>query len=430
MAKNNLSIWFSLAGISLAGINTLLATDAMADESQSSVDWGMRTRWQHVTDQRLGDTNAFTTRLSLTGKFNLAALTSNSNWSLGITGNYVWSPDETFNSVTITRAGSPVPDPVGFNLNQGFLHYAGVTNWSMTLGRQLIALDNERFVGSVEFWQTPQSFDAAKFDYNDQVHWHIQYAYLQQVNRIFGHQATHNLAKEDIRYATLPERPVNEWGVHKLNSHLFNASYKTDHNRHFTIYGYFNDNEDQPLFSNNTFGINITEQVKPAHLKYSYTAEYARQYGAYNNPNTYQAWYSLLQAGIQYNSHSVELTQEILSEDNYIGFVTPLATNHKFQGWADIFTGYGMQTGLRDRYFTYQGRNNKLRWRIVWHDFKGYAHGEHIGQELDLEVGYHINRQWQVKLIYANYQTLDGLKYFPKANYDLTTWMMSIAYNI
>ncbi len=409
--------------VSFACLNNVLAV-----EIPGEYELGMRTRFQQVNDNWLGDAHAFTTRVKLTSNF---TLDKNEQWQLLLEPNYVYAfNDGDYNSVTVKKATSAIPDPKGFNWSKINLQYDSDDNWQLIFGRQALAFDNERFVGEIEFWQTPQSFDAFKFDYNDQLNWHVQYAYSSKVHRIFGQNSTATIPKDDIRYGLTEKRPANELGEHRIDAHLVNVAYKTEDDLSIVGYGYFLENNDLARFSTNTFGVRISDEFKPNKFKYRYTVEFATQQDADNNQVSYQAWYSLLQAGVQYKSHRIELSQEILSEDNMQGFITPLGTNHKFQGWADIFTGYGMQNGLRDQYLTYQGRYKKLRWRSVYHVYKNYQNGNVIGRELDFELAFRATRKWELKLVFADYRVKHGLHYFPKANNDLTTWFASVAYNI
>ncbi len=406
----------------------MLEHDVIATEIPGKHDFGMRTRFQEVDDNWLKDAQAFTTRLKLTSRF---SLDHNEQWQLLVEPNLAYAfNDGDYNSVTVKKSTSPIPDPQSFNWSQINLQYASDSNWQITLGRQPLAFDNERHIGTVEFWQTPQSFDALTYEFNDQVNWHLQYSYTNKVHRIFGHEATSTIPKDDIRYGLIDQRPANELGAHRLSAHLVNLTYKTEDNLSLVSYGYSVENKDLARFSTHTLGVRISDEFKPEKIKYRYTVEFATQQNAYNNPVDYRAWYSLLEAGIQYKSHRLQLSQEVLSENNWQGFITPLGTNHKFQGWADIFTGYGMQTGLRDHYLTYQGRYKKLRWRSVFHRFKNYKNGSTIGNEFDLELAYRATRKWEFKLVYADYKTKQGLYYFPKANHNLSTWFVSVAYNI
>lgn len=389
---------------------------------------GMRTRYQTVYDNWLGDATALTTRLKLTAKYQLD---DDQQWQVLLQPNYVFAVNKNdYNSVTVTRNTSPIPDPHGFKLLQAQLHYDSNNNWQATLGRQRLSFDNERFIGGIDFWQTPQTFDALKLTYNNHINFNVRYVYSNKVHRIFGQHAKITLPENDIRYGILTQRPVNELGIHRLNSHLLNIHYKTNNNLSITGYSYLIENKDQRLFSTNTLGIRIQDEFKPSKIKYRYTLEIAQQKDAFNNSNRYQTWYSLIETSVQYKSHQLQLSQEILANDKGVGFKTPLATNHKFQGWGDTFTGYAMQTGLRDQYLTYRGRLKKLRWRAVLHNFASFNENRIIGSEIDLELAYRYTRKWEFKLVYANYNAKNGLKSFPKAKIDLSTLFVSVAYNI
>jgi len=425
---------YLLLGIFIASFSLLVSGQESLSGEEVALSFpgkhqiGMRTRYQDVNDTWLGDGEAFTTRLKFTSHF---TFDEDEQWLLLSELNYVYAFNEDdFNSVTVKKSTSPIPDPPGLNLTQMFLNYKSSAQWQVKLGRQSIAFDNERMIGTIEFWQTPQSFSALSFDYNDQINWHVQYVYTNKVHRIFGHNAKLSLPRDDIRYNNIEQRPLNELGEHKLNGHLLNINHTTEDNLNISAYSYLLENYTQSQFSSNTFGLRIMDEFKPNRFKYRYSAEFAWQENAYNNPERYHAWYNLLEASVQYKSHLLKASQEIISENNHQGFKTPLGTNHKFQGWADVFTGYAMQTGLRDQYITYKGRYKKLRWRLVYHKFGDFNNKVNIGNEFDFELAYRLTRKWEFKFIFADYRTKEGLNYFPKANFDLSTWFASVAYNI
>ena len=124
------------------------------------------------------------------------------------------------------------------------------------------------------------------------------------------------------------------------------------------------------------------------------------------------------------------LTFEEYGTDNVAGFQTPLGNNHKFLGWADIFSGYRLTPGLRDHYLTYKGRKGKLRWQIVAHRFKDASGDIHVGDELDLELAYRYTRKWELKVISANYRTKSGFAALPESQFDLSSLYFSVNYNI
>lgn len=389
---------------------------------------GMRTRYQSINDNWLGNAEAYTTRLTLTSSFNLD---DEERWQLLLQPNLVYAfNDGDYNSVTVKQNTAAIPDPESFDINKVYLAYQSDNNWQVKLGRQALSFDNERFIGAIEFWQKPQSFDAFTASYNNNINWRIQYAYTNKVHRIFGHKSKNSIPEGDVRLGVIARRPINELGEHRLDTHLLNVEYKTENNLNIVGYNYLIENETQPNFSTQTVGLNIKDEFKPNKFKFRYSLEFATQQDFANNPKNYNAWYSLLEVSTQYKSHLFQLSQEVLSANNKQAFITPLGTNHKFQGWADVFSGYGLQTGLRDQYLTYKGRDKKFRWRGVYHRFVDYQNGENIGNEIDIELAYRASRKWEFKVIYAKYRKDKGLIYIPNTNNDLSMWFASVAYNI
>ena len=94
------------------------------------------------------------------------------------------------------RAGefSVIADPETTELDQGYVQYAG-GGFTAKIGRQVITLDNHRFVGHVGWRQDRQTFDAVSVTYapNDKIK--IFGAQLSQRNRIFAEEA--NLQSDD-----------------------------------------------------------------------------------------------------------------------------------------------------------------------------------------------------------------------------------------
>lgn len=426
----SISLWTCLLLTFLSSSNTF-AVDSSSMIGTHEIS--MRTRLQSVNDASKGDATAKTTRVTLTSKFDLD---DDKQWQFLVEPNYVYAfNDGEYNSVTVTKNTSGIADPQNFNWNKINFLYKSDDDWRVTLGRQLLSFDNERMIGTSEFWQTPQSFDAIKFDYNDHINWRFQYAYSNKVNRIYGHSSTQNIPEDDVRYTAfmtgdLEQRPLNEWGEHKLNAHLFNLGYKTENNLSIVVYDYLVENKDKPDFSTNTLGVRLSDEFKPEKVKYAYNLEFALQNNAYQNPKNYNTWYNLIEGSVQYKSHILQLSQEVFSQDKNSGFSMPLASRHKFQGWTDAFDWYSSNRGLRDVYMTYRGRNNKLRWRVVLHKLKSYKTDERIGDEIDIELAYRITRKWELKFVYADFSSQKGVDESIKTRDDINTWFMSIAYNI
>src|SRR3546814_15997489 len=70
-----------------------------------------------------------------------------------------WSSD-----VCSSDLFSTIADPQNIELNRLHLQYRGVEGSIVTVGRQRINLDDQRFVGSVGWRQNEQTFDAARLE--------------------------------------------------------------------------------------------------------------------------------------------------------------------------------------------------------------------------------------------------------------------------
>lgn len=391
-----------------------------------TMDSGFRWRWQSVDDDGCGDAIANTLKV----RSSIAA-ELNSDWQLYSEADAVLALNhKNYNSGVFNPGTSLIPDPQGAEINQFFLQYNGLVNWQIKLGRQAVSFDDERHIGHIEFWQNDQTFDAFSANYNDLEHLRFDYVYLDTAQRIFGNSAGRKLDVNDIRFSQNPTRPAGQLGEHQHNSHLFNINYTFERRLIVGAFAYLLDNKDLTIASSNTLGVNLSGSVKPGKIKYEYEFEWATQEGAKNNPWDYRANFHKIAASAQYRSHAVSLTFEKLGTDDVAGFQTPLGTNHKFLGWADIFNGYRLTPGLQDHYITYKGRKSKLRWQIIYHRFKDAAGDIDVGNELDLELAYRYTRKWEFKVISANYRAKSGFSGLPESKLDLSSLYFSVNYNI
>ena len=208
------------------------------------------------------------------------------------------------------------------------------------MGRQVITLDNHRYVGHVGWRQDRQTFDAATIVYKASKHLKASYSYLTKRNRIFGEV-------KDI----------------DSKDHLLNLSYKTDLGQ-LTAYSYLLEVDNGTSNSLDTFGANF----KGKKDKFSYYAEIATQ-NADSSTTDYSATYMALEGGYSFDAVTVKLGAEILgSDDAMFGFSTPLATLHKFNGWSDQFLNTPTQ-GLKDFSATISTRFAGGKWTAIYHQF-------------------------------------------------------------
>ena len=233
-----------------------------------------------------------------------------------------------------TRTG--ISDPETNELNQAYLQYKG---WDSIVraGRQRIILDNSAFIGNVGWRQNEQTYDAVSITNTSIENLTVSYAYANRANRIFGSDATGALRNfaGDI--------------------HLFNTSYECPGNATITGYAYLMDFDETAAnagyISNNTYGISATSPVGPLTLY----GEIALQTDTSSSPaaKPKQANYAHLYASGKAASNTFTLGWEYLGAD----FVTPLATVHVFNGFADALIspriGLVRNPGLSDLYLSH-----------------------------------------------------------------------------
>ena len=415
-----------LQGVRLCLALAILLSAADMAVAETEFDVSGRYRYQAVNDAERGDAQASTLKLRVDGQWR-----PDEAWTAFAQLDHVEAFNEQgFNSVTFNPGTSPVPDPHGSEVNQLLLRYQSSSDWHMTLGRQALRFDNERHIGTIEFWQNDQTMDAVRFGYDDNIHWSASVVWVDKVHRIFGDDAGSTFSPNDVRFAPDATRPVSELGNHDHQSQLLNVAYQFDRQLKLVGYAYLLHNLSARIFSSDTFGVRLEGEVKPDTVKYGYNLEYARQSNRHDNPWQFDTDYRLLELSAQYRSHQIIFSYERLGADNGFGFATSLGTNHKFQGWADVFTSYNARGGLEDWHLTYRGRDGKLRWRVVLHQFEGIEEAVTAGHELDVEIAYRYDRKWEFKFIGAKYFADEGITRLAPSQQDLTTWMVSAAYNL
>ena len=236
----------------------------------------------------------------------------------------------------------------------------------LQVGREIIKIDDERWIGPVGWRQHFQTFNAFKFT-NKSLKWaNLLYSYLDKVHRING--------------AT--------WDT---SSHLLNAGLKLGKVGTLTPYAYLLDFQNAPQFgiSSASYGLEFKGKYEiDANKSLNYEVEYAGQSDYGDNPNRLRADYLFLMAQGVFKPLSVKLGYEVLSGNEVDGkFSTPLATLHKFNGWADKFLTTPTD-GLKDLYLALNGKVGPVKWFAIYHDFSAESTSTNYGGELDFQFLY------------------------------------------
>jgi len=312
-------------------------------------------------------------------------------------------------SVHGNEYGPAIDDPDGTDLNQAWIAYKyGDTN--AKYGRQRILIDNQRFVGGVGWRQNEQTYDAFTIQNTSLTNTTIQVSYVNNVKRIFGDDASGG--KSDTDSST--------W--------LTNIAYNINDNNKVTLYSYNLDVEDAAggvqWMNTDTVGIRLNGKCD----SFSYQLEYANQedgdkwvsHVGGSESTGYDADYGLAELNYAGDGFGLLAGYELLGtdmdDDTAKGFfVTPLATLHKFQGWADVFVQAArgnVNGGIEDVYFGASTKVAGIALKVVYHDFgSDESYGtdsskvDDLGTELDLVATYKVNKNVTLQAKYADFET-------------------------
>ena len=296
------------------------------------------------------------------------------------------APVDSYNAFPFPIAGesqrrsgyAAIADPENLELNRLQLQYKSGTD-ALTIGRQRINLDDQRWVGSVGWRQNEQTFDAVRGEARiGSVAADLTYAISQRT--VFGEDAGPRTAYGgDFVFAGLsaPLGPVQ--------GKLF--AYLIDYDEAFFLAN-----------SSQTYGAILgTSLPIVGGTKVSLRASYARQSDHGGNPFDYAADYWSLEAGTTLAGFTVRAGWERLGSDGGRAVQTPMATLHRFNGWADMFLTTPPQ-GLRDafvslgRRFERAGPFRGLQADIVFHQFDSAAGDLEYGTEWDASLGFQAGR--------------------------------------
>jgi hypothetical protein len=311
------------------------STPALADELKLKPLIDARLRYESVDQVPLvKDASAVTARIraGVEAKSGSFAFLVEAEGTLAISENY----NSGLNGKTLYPI---VADPQNIELNRAQIQFAGLPKTVVTVGRQRINLDDQRFVGSVGFRQNEQTFDAARIEYSGikNVKADISYAWSNRtIWGIDGFGARQQAVSGDNVFANLSYK-------HKLGT--------------LTGFAYLVDQDEAVVqafrLSSKSFGARFAGAAPLSKAaKLTYAVSYAKQSDYHNNPNNYSADYWLAELGGEAKGWKLMGGYEVLGASTgaaLTSFQTPLATLHKFNGWADKFL-VTPPNGLRDAY--------------------------------------------------------------------------------
>ncbi len=280
---------------------------------------------------------------------------------------------ENYNDTTNGQTTFPVvADPDGVEINQAWVSWSGLPDTSVKIGRQRVNIDNQRFIGSLGWRQNDQTFDALFVENSSIPDLNLKYGYIHNVNRIFGE-----------------DHPLGDLAS---ESHVLNASYQVADWLKVNGYGYFLEFDRAPALSNQTYGIRLSGKNPFNDVSFGYELEYAMQDDYGNNPANYDADYFHIAPSLTFGGLTIGGGFESLEGNGMNSFATPLATGHKYNGWADKFLATPVD-GIEDTYvklvYKVDGVHEIVdgtKFVAVYHDFDSESGSMDYGDELDLLV--------------------------------------------
>jgi hypothetical protein len=379
---------------------TLIAGAAQADGlapisgafGETKPIFDMRLRVENVDqDGIVNDAHATTLRLRAgfeTGKAWNTALLIEGEGIVPIQGSY--RPDPTIPTMTTYPV---VADAESYEINRFQLTNTSLPGTTITLGRQRIALDDQRFVGPVAWRQNEQTFDALRVVNRSVANLVFDATYFNQVNRLFGENS--------------PQ------GDYEGDSGLLNVSYQTKAGK-ITAFGYLLDFENivgvpaAVRDSTRTYGARFAGEQPAGKLKFAYALSYAQQTEWADNPLSFDLDYKFAEGSVTYRQFTLGVGAEFMEGNGVKGFTTPLATLHKFQGWADKFLGTP-PNGIEDKYaslgVTLKGVASLDTLSIVtaYHDYQAQRIDADYGNEINVSLAAKYKRV-NVMLKFADYE--------------------------
>lgn len=349
-----------------------------------------RLRYEFVNeDNSLNNSNGLTQSVRLGVETPLF-----SRFSALVEGEAVFAIANDFNDGTGNNPDqSIILDPNSFELNRAQLTATLAKDAFLTLGRQRLAIDDQRFIGTFAFRQTDQTFDAAHVSWRTDQGSTFQGGYIGRANRALGAD--------------------NASGRFRGDSYFLNANIQTPLGR-IGAFHYALDLETGPDDNLNSFNSSQTSGTRfdgrwhRGAAGLDVEAAYARQTEFADSPFDYSADYWLLggkafagpvQAGVRFES---------LGAGGEQSFQTPLATLHAFQGEADIFLVTPID-GVQDLEVSALwtvgdvGLLTGVKADLDVHWFRAERGNADFGREVDVSLTARV-KKFGVALVYANYK--------------------------
>ncbi|QJR09152.1 hypothetical protein DSM104443_00188 [Usitatibacter rugosus] len=279
-----------------------------------------------------------------------------------------------------------LPDPDSTDVNRAFIDYTGIASTRLRAGRQLVRMDNQRWVSDNDFRNTPQLFDGVAGTNTSiaNVELHASYYWRQRTTN--GTSAPLNLTLLHAAWNPAPE--------HALGA-----------------YAYFHDqavNGAFTGFADNSYRVTGVRAegafrgVVPFDVVY--TAEAAAQRPYSGGDSRIDANYWRLGGGASADAWTIRYDYEVKgSNDGVYGLQMPLTDFYGFNGWTLHFFNTPPR-GLRDQWLTGRFRAGAFTLYGETHRFKSDFGSLDYGKEDDVGLTWQAMDGLALRLQHARYR--------------------------
>ncbi len=259
-----------------------------------------------------------------------------------------------------------VADPDLTEINQAWVAYDFGGQVAVKAGRFEKNLGDQRFVGAVAWRQNHQSFDAVSIDTaigEGKEAWKLSYVFLDRVHTITG-------ARQDLTGHLADVRRAFGGGVLGISGQWLDYDAAALSGR-----------------SRATVAVSFTgsSALGSSGLAGLYDLQFARQDDYGDNAADLSHDYLRVEGGLKQGAWSARLGTEVLEGDGTTAFITPLATLHKFNGFADKFLATPAN-GLEDLYLKLGWGKGVWNVQAAYHDFSAENTSGDYGTEVDALV--------------------------------------------
>ena len=117
----------------------------------------------------------------------------------------------------------------------------------------------------------------------------------------------------------------------------------------------------------------------------------------------------MVELGTKVSVLNLKAGYEVLGSDELdsgekVGFKTPLATLHKFQGWADKFLTTP-DDGIEDIYGSIGTKLGPVNMAVVYHDFQAEDSSEDFGTEWDVVATWKFTKRFSMQAKAASFDS-------------------------